>query len=251
MKKRLLYSLYPVITLLILLGLWSIEANRIGTEIILPSPSVTAKEIIKSFSDKKFIQSALNSVWHMAESFTLAFLLALLVGTLAGLVKTVHRFLYVIVVILRVVPTMSVILLAIIWFKDESRPIFIAFLVSFPLLYNEVYSAVSSCDKDLVEMSLVYKVRKRDKLLYFYLPTISEKMFDGVLSVLGLNVKLVIAAEAIAQTRLTLGMLMHSAKINLETGRLFAYTIIAIIISCLLEGVLRLIRYCVKKAVKR
>ena len=76
-------------------------------------------------------------------------------------------------------------------------------------------------------------------------------MFDGVLSVLGLNVKLVIAAEAIAQTRLTLGMLMQSAKINLETGRLFAYTIIAILISCLLEGVLRLIRHCVKKAVKR
>lgn len=251
MKKRLLYSLYPLVTLLLLVALWWAEAERIGTEIILPSPSLTIKEIFASFSDVKFLASAFNSICHMAESFLLAFALALILGTVSGLVKTVHRFLYVIVVILRVIPTMSVILLAIIWFKDESRPIFIAFLVSFPLLYNEVYSAVSSCDKDLIEMSQVYKVRKRDKLLYFYLPTVSEKMFDGIISVLGLNVKLVIAAEAIAQTRLTLGVLMHTAKLNLETGRLFAYTIIAILISCLLEGLLRLIRYGVKKAVRR
>lgn len=251
MKKRLLYSLYPIITLLVLLSLWSIEAKKIGTEIILPSPSLTAKEIINALSDKTFLYSATNSVFHMAESFMIAFVLALLLGTISGLVKSLHRFLYIIIVVLRVVPTMSVILLAIIWFKEESRPIFIAFLVSFPLLYNEVFAAVSGCDKDLVEMSKVYKVRKRDKLLYFYLPTISQKIFDGVLSVLGLNVKLVIAAEAIAQTPFTLGRLMNSAKINLETGRLFAYTIIAILISCLLEGAIRLIRRCIKKVVKR
>lgn len=250
MKKKLLYSVYPLITVAIVFALWWIEAERIGTELILPTPIVAVKELFNSFKRVVFWNSVLNSVLKMLSSFFIALGLAVLFAVLAKFIKPLWKMTYPIVVILRVVPTMSVILLAIIWFKDQQRPIFIAVLVAFPLLYSAVHTAIDGCDVKIIEMSKVYGVPWHKTLKDFYLPAVISNMFAETVGIMGLTVKLVIASEAVAQTKLSLGRLMSTAQGNFEVGALLAYTLVAIVISYLMEMLLRLLRMVILKAVK-
>lgn len=67
-------------------------------------------------------------------------------------------------------------------------------------------------------------------------------IIDNSASTFSLNIKLVIAAEALAITKNSIGKLMQYTKINLEVEKLFALTIIAIILSYISEALMRLLR---------
>ena len=69
----------------------------------------------------------------------------------------------------------------------------------------------------------------------------AEGLFEGSASGISLNIKLVIAAEVQAQTMSSLGNLMYNAKWMLETEKLFALTIAAVILSVACEWLIRLI----------
>lgn len=90
-------------------------------------------------------------------------------------------------------------------------------------------------------MSKVYGVKKRDMLLKLYVPNVAPALFEGAAGGFSLNIKLIIAAEALASTRFSLGGLMQNAKINLEMEKLFAVTVAAIVLSVLCEWIIRLI----------
>lgn len=130
---------------------------------------------------------------------------------------------------------MSIILLSLIWFTAKITPMFIAFLIVFPMLYAAFYSAFTNIDKGFVEMSKLYKVSKWQMVSKFYVPYISPTFFDSIRSAISLNVKLIIAAEVLAQTRDSMGVMMQISSLYLDTSSLIAWTIAAIIISYLLE----------------
>ena len=156
-------------------------------------------------------------------------------SVLSALFKPVYYLLSPLVIITRAVPTMSVILLRLIWFSSAITPMFIAFLIIFPMLYASFYSAVSNIDKDLIEMSKVYNVSKKDMAVKFFVPYIMPSFLDSIRSAISLNVKLVIAAEVLAQTRDSMGVMMQRSSIFLDTPTLMAWTIAAIVLSYLFE----------------
>jgi NitT/TauT family transport system permease protein len=60
----------------------------------------------------------------------------------------------------------------------------------------------------------------------------------------GLGIKVLVMAEFLAQTRNSIGNQLYLAKVNLEYDRVFAWTILLIIIAVILEF---LIEYYVRK----
>ena len=68
----------------------------------------------------------------------------------------------------------------------------------------------------------------------------AQGLFEGAASGFSLNVKLVIAAEVMAHTVGSLGNLMYNANWMLETERLFAITIAAVVVSVAFEWLIRL-----------
>ena len=67
-------------------------------------------------------------------------------------------------------------------------------------------------------------------------------MFAQITSALTLNVKLIIAAEALAQTRISMGNAMQISKGNLNIAELLAWTVMAILLSYVLELLIILIK---------
>ena len=123
----------------------------------------------------------------------------------------------------------------------------IAGLIVFPLLYANFYSALDGISPELVNMSKLYKVPFTTRLFKMYIPSILPAMLAGVKSSVSLNLKVTIASEVIAQTRVSMGRFMQISRVYLDTAELLAWTAAAIILSYLLEWSVELI----KKAVVR
>ena len=250
MSKKVKFALnilYPLITFALIAGIWAIAAAVIGVEIVLPAPSVAIGEFFSLLSDKIFYASLLSTFLRSLYSFVIAFVCAFATAVLGYLVKPFYKIFNPAVMVMRAIPTMSVILLCIIWLSARTSPVVIAFLIVFPVIYSGTYSAIGRVDDRLVMMSRIYKIPLKDRLTKLYMPAIAPEIMDSCRSAVGLNLKVLIAAEVLAATKNSLGNMMQLAKVSLDTASLFAYTIAAIILSFILEGAV----YLIKRALVR
>ena len=102
-------------------------------------------------------------------------------------------------------------------------------------MYSAIYGAIASVDSDLVEMSRLYRVRRRDMVSRLYIPSILPAMFASAKSNISLNLKIIIASEVLAQTKASIGMEMQLSRIYLDTPALMAWTVAAVLLGFLLE----------------
>lgn len=239
MKNKAFLQLAPLITVVAIIAVWWCIALSFGAEIILPTPQTVAKSFARCFTQKAFYKSIIFSLLRVFASFFFALCLGVILALIAVYSRFMERLLYPLVVIVRATPTMSIIFLCIIWFSRDISPMIVAFTIIFPMLYTSTLTAIKSCDDELLQMSKIYQVPKKHVILKLYLPSVAGRVFSDSVNAISLNVKLIIAAEALAQTPLSLGDSMKIAKEALETAELFAYTITAILISFLLEFALR------------
>ncbi len=246
LKKILPDIIYPFAAVGIIVALWAIFAAAIDMELIVPSIGSTFDKLGNLLTGADFYRALGNTLLRTAASFFTGALAALLLS-LVSLKDSVRKFLSPVIKIVRSVPTMSVILLTVIWMKPATSPIFVAFLINFPIMYSGFYSAFSGVDKDLVAMSKVYGVKFKNRLFELYLPAIAPAAFDCMQSSIGLTVKIVISAEVIAQTRYSMGIAMQMARGYLETAELLAWTLAAVVLSYILE----LLIFAIKKAFVR
>ena len=187
-KKTVLDIAFPVVSLLIFLLIWQIGAS------ILPTPIATFTRFFALFAEAEFWGAFFGTVLRSLIAFGISFCVALLCSIIGVLVPAVHKMVYPFVVILRALPTMSVILLSLIWLSSTKSPILITFLVLFPMMYVGFYDALTGVDPQLIEMARVYGVSKRDRIVYLYFPAVLRSLFTDALSALTFGVKLTVAA---------------------------------------------------------
>ncbi len=251
MKNKKLYQIInyslPVVTVVMIVIVYAIISKVVGVELIAPSVGSTLKEFFAMFGKGEFYKAVGGTLLRAFIAYVLSFVLAFALAALTKLWKPLRRAFSPIVALIRVLPTMSLILLALIWFNSFQSTVLVAFCIVFPMLYTGFCDAIESVDKDLIEMSRVYAVDKRRLVTKLYIPQTLPLVFTSIKSSIGLNLKLIISAEVLAQTAGSMGLYMQLAKINLDTAVLLAWTIVAILLGGLFEGIVTLIQ---KKAVK-
>jgi NitT/TauT family transport system permease protein len=133
----------------------------------------------------------------------------------------------------------SLILLALIWFKVDYVAIFIAFLTMFPFICTNVIDGIKNADRDLIEMAQVYKIKHTKIIKEVYLPAITPFIFSGASSAMGFGWRAIIIGEVLSQPQFGIGTLMQSAQTYLLVKEVIAWTIIAIVISSVFELIIR------------
>lgn len=122
--------------------------------------------------------------------FIIALFFAVSLGMAAGFSKPVYYLLRPLVLINKAVPTMAMILLALIWLESERAPILVGFVVIFPVIYENVVEGIRNVDVKLVEMMNIYEINKLDRLKDLYIPSIQSFLFGGMSAAMGLNLKI-------------------------------------------------------------
>jgi NitT/TauT family transport system permease protein len=142
-------------------------------------------------------------------------------------------------------PVQSVILIAFLVFGSQRTPVFVAFLVIFPLMAANAIAGVRSVDPRLRELFVLYRLSREETIRRLYVPAIAPFLLGGLHSSLSLCWKVVVAAEVLVQPLLALGTGMQRAKAQLETPELFAWTL-ATVIAAALTGLLSsiILRVC-------
>lgn len=251
MRKERVYKALnialPIATLLLIIVVYAIVSKAVGIDMLVPSVPSIVKEFFSLFAKASFYESVGWTLLRAFIAYVSAFLLAALLSGVTYSFKPLQSALAPIVLIVRIMPTMSLILLALIWFDSFEATVLVAFSVIFPMLYTSFADALEGVDKDLIEMARVYGVSKRKQIFSLYLPQIAPNVFTAIKSSVGLNLKLVIAAEVLAQTAKSIGIEMQFAKLYVDTAQLLAWTAVAILLGTVFEKVVVLIE---KKAVK-
>ena len=252
MNKKV-YNALPFISVAIILLAWYLGALALNIEYLLPSPISTFRQMLGMFASGSFYLSVLNTLLHALLSFLFAFTCAIICAVVSYFSKAFERLFYPLVVVLRVMPTISVIFLAIIWsygpwLTNNSAPYLICFCVLFPLLYSNALNAIRGVDSELVQMSMLYGVKRKDLLRYLYLPSIANSLYNDSVTLLSFAVKLAVSGEAIAQSKATLGFMLKSSNANFETGALIAYTVVAILLGYFMEFLVHLVVKCIRRA---
>jgi NitT/TauT family transport system permease protein len=222
---------------------WKLLSLFIGSDIILPSPESAFKALSLLSDDQSFLDSIFQTLRRGLAGFLLSAVSALIIGIAAGENKIVNTLLKPLLTVIKTVPVLSIVLLAIIWLNTENVPVFVCFLVVFPVISSNVIQGIRNVDPQLLEMANIYKVSRWRIIFQIYLPSLIPYLLAGLSTAAGVTWKAVIAAEVISMPRYAIGTGMQYAQIQLNTAELFAWTIVAIIISSLSETLLFLLQY--------
>ncbi len=224
-----------VLGLISMIILWTVSYQLIGNSVIMPSPMETAiafKEIIMS---PDFALTILNTMSRIIISFIIALGLALVLGIISALNQWFYDFLSPTIGLFKIVPTMAIVILALIWLTNKKAPILIAVIIVLPILYEAVVKGMKAIDLNILNMVRVYKVETRDIIRYIYIPSIFKSVGAIFSSSIGLCLKIVIGGEVLGQPSRAIGTSIQTEKMFLNTAGVLGWILILVILSLLVD----------------
>lgn len=231
--------------------LWQLASMAVGLPLLLPSPLAVLLRLGQLCTGADFWLTVASSLLRIL----LGFLLGVLFGTaLAGLCwrfRLIDALARPLLGVLKSTPVASFIILALVWVKTTWLATVISFIMVLPLIYANVREGIDSADRQLLEMAQVFRLSRRKTFRYCYLPAILPFFLSAISSALGFAWKSGIAAEVLGRPARAIGSQIYDSKIHLETPDLFAWTLVVILLSVLLERLaVRFVRWAGKRSMR-
>ena len=236
-----------LISIIVMLAVWEVVALRINSEQIMPGPWATLLATFRLFAEKDFLLVVGNTLLRGLIGFAIALVLGVGLGIWAGINEKFEAFLKPWLVVMRSIPVVAFILLALIWFKSGSVPVLIGILTMFPMICTNVIEGIRNVDGKLIEMARFYHVSESRIIKEVYVPAIAPFVVSGISSAFGIGWRAIVIGEVLSQPEFGIGSRMHAAQSFLNVDVLIAWTLIAILISFLFE---KIIRWGEKKCIK-
>jgi len=223
-----------LIILFLWLALWTFASMRIN-RFVFPSPVETGKTLLLLFMQASTYKIIGMSLLRVVIGLMVAIVLGIVTGLLAGIFDGVYKFLQPVLVTIKSTPVVSFIILALMYIDEAYVPSFCGMLLCYPIIYYNVIEGYKTVDSQLINMSMVYDVPMRKQLLKLYLPSMAPYIFAGILTSIGIGWKGTIAAEVLSVLDPSIGNEIYNGKIYLDVSSVFAWTIIIIVCSLIIE----------------
>lgn len=201
----------------------------------LPGPKATLGRVYDLLQEKDTYSIIFGSLYRVVVSIIVALILGVALGALAGLIKKLDKLLNPAMVCIKSTPVLSFIIIVTIYIKSSQVPIFCSALLCTPIVYSNVLTGIRVVDKDLLEMSKVYRVKSSLIFKKVYLPSIIPYVNAAAIVCLGMAWKITVAAEVLSVLNQSIGFMIYNAKVILEFEDVFAWTILIIICSFIIE----------------
>ena len=235
--KKVLRKVIPVIAWLLI---WQLVAFIIHNKILLAGPIETLKALISLSQTSDFWESIAVSSTRILLGFFIGSVLGIAAAYMAYTNVVARDFLKPFVVTLKSVPVASFVILLLIWFGNRNISVIICAMVVFPILYLSTLEGFLCTDVKMLEMAQVFRMPRLRTVRYIFLPQLKPFFQSAFKLAIGMSFKSGIAAEVIGQPLHTMGNGLYLAKVYLETGELFAWTIVIVLISFICEKILAL-----------
>ncbi|MPL99468.1 putative aliphatic sulfonates transport permease protein SsuC [bioreactor metagenome] len=234
-KNRVLRFLLPPV---FWLGVWQFAAMSVGKEILLPSPLSVFTTLKALVVTPVFWRTSLLSLVRIFAGFWCGAIAGTLVAVATFAVPLADNILSPAVRVIRATPVVSFIILVLLWIGSGLVPGVISALMVLPVLWEAVRGGLIGTDPLLLEMARAYRFGSFKTARLIYYPSVRPSFNVGCRTGLGLAWKAGVAAEVLCQPELAIGSRVYYSKITLDSPALFAWTLVVILLSFLLEGVI-------------
>lgn len=225
------------------LCVWQGIAMIVGTEFILPGPWTVVFALADLVVEGEFWLTTFLTLARIFAGMLAGVVLGVLIAVLTCTCVWCDRILSPAVKVVRAVPVASFILLVLLWIHTDRVPGVISALMVMPVIWGNISKGIQSTDPALLEVARAYRFSRWKTLKRIYVPEVAPYFAAGVETSLGLAWKAGVAAEVLCRPRRAVGSEIFIARNNLETPDLFAWTLVVILLSLLVESVLvRLLR---------
>ena len=216
---------------LLALLVWELAAALMDNRLLLVGPGQVAGRLLVLARTGEFWQAVGFTFSRITLGFLLGFLLALVLAALAARFPLAEVLLHPYLTAVKTVPVASFIVIALLWLSGRRLSIFISFLMVLPVLYSNFLQGIRGADGKLLEMARVFRMSFWNRLRGIYLPAFEPHCLSGCRSALGLCWKAGVAAEVIGVCGGSVGGMLYDAKVYLEIGDLFAWTLVIVLLS--------------------
>ena len=232
---------------LIWLVIWKVLALAVNNSILLSGPAETVKALIGLGSEPSFYISVGITVGKVMSGFITGLILGSGLAVLSYRISIIKEFLSPFVSVIKSIPVVSFIIIALIWAGSSNVTIIVSAVISFPIFYKNLLEGLAVTDPKMLELAKVYQMKTGKKIRYIYLPSLSSHIKSAVSLAAGMAFRGGITAEVVGQPLRSIGNGLYRSKINLATSEMLAWTLVAVLAAFLVE---KLISFVVKKVLK-
>ena len=215
--------------------LWQLLSMFVGKELLVPSPLSVFAALWSTMGTVLFWRTVSLSVLRIIAGYAAGVTAGVILAVLTSAFRPLNVFLSPAQHIIKATPIASFIILALVWISGSGIPSFITFLMVLPIVWGNVSKGISETDKRLLEMALVYRFGRVKTIRTVYFHSTMPYFAAAAATSMGLAWKAGIAAEVLSLPGIAIGTRINDSKIYLEMPQLFAWSLVVIVISMLLE----------------
>ena len=234
--KKVLRKILPLAFWLLV---WAVCARAVGKELLLAPPSAVLRRFT-FLGEASFWHTVGLSLWRTALAYGIGVVLACALAALCSLWWWLDDLVRPALAVIRATPVASFIILALVWLSAANVPVLAGALMVLPVVYASARESIGSTDKNLLEMARMFGWSRSKTWARVIVPSALPSVLAACEACVGLCFKAAIAAEVIGTPKNAIGTRLYSAKIYLETDSLMAWTLVVIILSIVIEKLLRL-----------
>ena len=218
----------------------------IGEEtMVFPGPFVSFRHAFYLLSRGYTYRCIMATMTRMLEGFFLSFIAGLILGVIAGNFESFDLMFRPFITTLRAVPTASLVYLFIVLAGFRKAPVYLVFLISFPIIYEGVKTGVGNVSSSIINATRLDGASFLNENLRVRLPLAFPYIAAALASAFSLCFKIEIMAEVITGSSLPgLGSAILGARSSDPTNMVpvFGYSLIAVGLMLMIDYLASLIR---------
>jgi len=202
----------------LLVLLWTAIALHLGNPVLLPTPAVVLDAFHQLLSDGYLVKDILASLKRVFVGFLIAAVVGVPLAMLLAYFAPLRRLVLPIVTLLRPIPPIAWIPIAILWFGIGDKPSFFitAIAAFFPIFLNSFFGG-TSVEEQHLNAARCLGARKLALVVRIMFPSALPMIWTGLKIGLGQSWMAVVTAELIA-AQSGLGYMIQMSRLNLETS---------------------------------
>lgn len=232
--KNLLQSIFVP---LFWVAVWQILSLLVDSPLLLPAPGAVLVRLGELALSAAFWQTAGASLLRILCGAVTAVVLGAVLAAACCRFPLLDRLLAPLLGTIRSTPVASFIILLLIWVGRDILPAVIVVLMVLPVVWANVCAGIRSTDPTLLRTAKVFRFPPMRTLRRVWLPSVMPHFLSACRTSLGLAWKSGIAAEVLTVPALSIGKMLYESKLYLETLDLFAWTVVIIVCSLVIEKV--------------
>lgn len=233
-----------IAAIIVAILLWQLLAMKLDQKLLLAAPVDVAKTLGVLVKSQEFYSAVAYSMGRILFGLLIGAAVGTVCALLAGRWHFMEVFFWPYFSAMKATPVASVVILCLVWLSSRRLSVFIVFLVVTPVIYTNILAGIKNLDLKMKDMARVFGINGLRRLLYVYLPELKTYIIAAFTLATGMAFKAGIAAEVIGTPGGSVGKMLYNAKVYLETPELFAWTLVIIVLSVVVEQViLKLVKW--------